>query len=256
MTTPIYEERDALAALGLLAHAFVTWDPPIPAGRVPDGRPIFTHFAGLNIHALVLDNEDGEVIAVERNRIHEYEDPTRHAELAAMRSALARIAVKRPRPVAMSVEEYYATKQFYVAEADYRARGCTLYTTLEPCPMCTATLCVARMKRTAYVIPDQKFGGSFPSIHGFYNMFDLAYDRCAIVGATAAAQAATAIVAKLELAVADMHAHGAHEISYLDSVHELLGEALQGLAALRDTDVQLENARTLGDLKRFCRIPG
>lgn len=127
-------ERDALGLLGVLSHAFLTWDPPVPAGQDASGRPDFTHFRGLNIQALVIDNTDGEVLALEKNSIHESEDPSRHAEPAALRAAVARLRVKRPRGAGTSVENYYRSQLFYADGDDaaaYARAGCTLFTSLD-----------------------------------------------------------------------------------------------------------------------------
>ena len=50
-------ERDALAFLGLLSSLYLRFDPPISYGDGDTAQP--THFQGLNVHALVIDNADG-----------------------------------------------------------------------------------------------------------------------------------------------------------------------------------------------------
>ncbi|MBL8023212.1 MAG: tRNA adenosine(34) deaminase TadA [Elusimicrobia bacterium] len=75
----------------------------------------------------------GRVIAKGRNRIRERCDPTAHAEILALRSAGTHL--KRER----------------LTEA-------TLYTTLEPCPMCAGALVLARVKRVVYAASDPKAG--------------------------------------------------------------------------------------------------
>jgi hypothetical protein len=50
-------ERDALAFLGLLSSLHLRFDPPISCGDGDTAQP--THFQGLNIHALIVDNADG-----------------------------------------------------------------------------------------------------------------------------------------------------------------------------------------------------
>ena len=65
--------RDALVFFGLLSSLYLRFDPPIrPAHRT---APQPTHFRGLNIHALIIDNADGEVLALEHNRIHVRQSP-------------------------------------------------------------------------------------------------------------------------------------------------------------------------------------
>jgi tRNA(adenine34) deaminase len=60
-------------------------------------------------------------------------DPTAHAEVVAIRSAAKKIS-------------------------SWRLEGCTLYVTLEPCPMCAGALVNARMKRVVWGCDDPKAG--------------------------------------------------------------------------------------------------
>ncbi len=263
-------ERDALAFLGVLTHAFLTWDPPVAAGRDSQGKPDFTHYAGLNIHALVIDNVDGEVLAIERNLIHEFADPTRHAEQAAIRSALGRLQIKRPRPAGMSVENYYRSHLFYdrgAAPEDFVRKGCTIYTTLEPCPMCTTTICVCRMKRTVFVIPDEKYGGSWgtpqrPGIKDrFYASYDLGYEALALAGASAAVERSRNLVGAIAPLISAMRKEGIQDTWFLDRLHHELRAGLDALTALKNSDIAASgtdrdiNLKTLMDLKRLCRLP-
>lgn len=77
--------------------------------------------------------ENGEVLAAERNRMRELNDPTAHAELLAIRAAL----VKR---------------------GTGRLDGCDLYVTLEPCAMCAGAMAHARVRRLYYGAEDRKAG--------------------------------------------------------------------------------------------------
>jgi hypothetical protein len=104
-------ERDALAFLGLLSVLYLRFDPPIRSAR--ETKPEPTHFKGLNVHALIIDNIDGEVLALEHNQIHAHQSPVEHAEQRALRTAIARIGVKRPRAPATTIEDYYRTQMFY-----------------------------------------------------------------------------------------------------------------------------------------------
>lgn len=76
---------------------------------------------------------DGEVIAAERNRMRELNDPTAHAEFLAIRAALAK-------------------------RGTGRLDGCDLYVTLEPCAMCAGAIAHARLRRVYYGAEDPKAG--------------------------------------------------------------------------------------------------
>jgi tRNA(adenine34) deaminase len=76
---------------------------------------------------------EGEVIAAERNRMRELNDPTAHAEMLAMRAALK-------------------------ARGTGRLDGCDLYVTLEPCAMCAGAMAHTRIRRLVYGAEDLKAG--------------------------------------------------------------------------------------------------
>src|SRR5258708_1117317 len=129
-------ERDALAFLGLLSSLYLRFDPPISCGNGDTAQP--THFQGLNIHALIIDNADGEVLALEHNQIHAYQSPVEHAEQRALRMAIARIGAKRPRAPVTTVEDYYRAQMFYdhgAEDVDFLQRAATINTPFDPCPM-------------------------------------------------------------------------------------------------------------------------
>ena len=75
----------------------------------------------------------GEVVAVAANEREATGDPTAHAELLAIRRAAA-------------------------ASGGWRLSDCTLYSTLEPCPMCAGAAHAARVGRLVYATPDPKAG--------------------------------------------------------------------------------------------------
>ena len=76
---------------------------------------------------------DGEVVATGSNRREIDADPTAHAEIIAVREA-ARVLGR------------------------WRLEGCTVYVTLEPCPMCAGALHAARVDRCVYGAVDPKAG--------------------------------------------------------------------------------------------------
>jgi tRNA(adenine34) deaminase len=76
---------------------------------------------------------DGAVIGRGGNRRERDGDPLAHAELVALREAAARVS-------------------------GWRLDGCTVYATLEPCPMCAGALVNSRVKRLVYGAADPKAG--------------------------------------------------------------------------------------------------
>ena len=73
----------------------------------------------------VIAGPDGAVIGRGRNRREESGDATAHAELEAIRQACA-------------------------ALGDWRLSGCTLFVTLEPCPMCTGAIINSRIPTVVF----------------------------------------------------------------------------------------------------------
>lgn len=76
---------------------------------------------------------DGAVIAAEANRMRALNDPTAHAEMLAIRAALA-------------------------VRGTGRLDGCDLFVTLEPCAMCAGAIAHARIRRLHYGVEDEKAG--------------------------------------------------------------------------------------------------
>ena len=77
--------------------------------------------------------EGNIVLAAERNRMKALGDPTAHAEMLAIRAALAR-------------------------RGSGRLDGCDLYVTLEPCAMCAGAIAHARVRRVYFAAEDVKAG--------------------------------------------------------------------------------------------------
>jgi tRNA(adenine34) deaminase len=76
----------------------------------------------------------GEVIASGSNQMRAGNDPTAHAEIAAIRAAAAKLGTQR-------------------------LVGCDLWVTLEPCAMCAGAIAHARIDRLYYGASDPKGGG-------------------------------------------------------------------------------------------------
>lgn len=73
------------------------------------------------------------------NQREQLKDPTAHAEIIALTQAAA-------------------------ALESWRLHGCTMYVTLEPCPMCAGALVLARMDRLVFGCEDPK-GGACKSLY-------------------------------------------------------------------------------------------
>ena len=76
---------------------------------------------------------EGRVIGRGANCRESGKDPTLHAEIVAMREAARE-------------------------SGGWRLEGCTLYVTLEPCPMCAGALILARISRLVFGCRDPKAG--------------------------------------------------------------------------------------------------
>jgi tRNA(adenine34) deaminase len=84
---------------------------------------------------------DDRVIASAHNQREQLRDPTAHAEMVAITQA------------AQQMESW-------------RLEGCTLYVTLEPCPMCAGAILQARVPTVVYGAPDPKGG----AVHTLYQL--------------------------------------------------------------------------------------
>lgn len=89
------------------------------AGEVPVGAAIV--------------DVDNNLIAVAENRRERDKDPTAHAEILALRAA------------GQALQNWHLDR-------------CTLYVTLEPCPMCTGAIILARLGLLVYGADDPKTG--------------------------------------------------------------------------------------------------
>ena len=79
-----------------------------------------------------------EIIAEARNAMRGSSDPTAHAEMEAIRAAAAKLGKSR-------------------------LDDCTLWVSLEPCPMCAAAVAIARFAALRFAAEDPKTGGV---VHG------------------------------------------------------------------------------------------
>jgi tRNA(adenine34) deaminase len=76
---------------------------------------------------------NGIIIAKGYNQREQLKDPTAHAEIIALTQAAAHFE-------------------------SWRLTDCTIYVTLEPCPMCAGALVLSRLNRLVYGCDDPKTG--------------------------------------------------------------------------------------------------
>jgi tRNA(adenine34) deaminase len=84
------------------------------------------------VGAVIIDSS-GNLIAEGENRKERDNDPTAHAEIVAIKLAAQRLQT-------------------------WRLNHCTLYVTLEPCPMCAGAIIQARIGLLVYGVDDRKTG--------------------------------------------------------------------------------------------------
>ena len=108
--------------------------------------------------------KDGEIIAEAHNLRHTGNVATAHAELLAIEEACRKLGT-------------------------WRLSGCTLYVTLEPCPMCAGAIINSRIDRVVYGVKDAKAGcvgsvinfNSYPFNHAFEVVDGVCEKECAKV---------------------------------------------------------------------------
>ncbi len=83
------------------------------------------------VGAVIVKNS--AIIARGYNQVEMLQDPTAHAEIIAIGSAANHLGSRR-------------------------LKGCTLYVTLEPCPMCAGAIVLSRLDRIVFGCFDQKMG--------------------------------------------------------------------------------------------------
>lgn len=84
------------------------------------------------IGAVIVD-QSGNVLARDRNRREQTQDPTAHAEILVLRRAAE-------------------------IKGSWRLAGCTLAVTMEPCPMCAGAAALARVDRVVFGAWNEDYG--------------------------------------------------------------------------------------------------
>ena len=115
-----------------MAEALVLAWEAAAAGEVPVG--------------CVITDRSGEIIGAGRNRREADKDACAHAEMLAIRQACMHLN-------------------------DWRLEGCTLYVTLEPCPMCAGAIINSRIPTIVYGAKEEQFG----SCGSVLNLFEERY---------------------------------------------------------------------------------
>lgn len=113
------------------------------------------------VGALVVNNKSGEIIAEAYNLRENKKSATAHAEILAIEEACKKVG-------------------------SWRLSGCSLYVTLEPCPMCAGALVNSRIDRVIYGASDALAGccgsvinfNSYPFNHAFEIIGGVCEDEC------------------------------------------------------------------------------
>ena len=93
---------------------------------------------------------DGEIIGEGYNRTRELCSPAAHAEIMAIEAAAR-------------------------AQNDWRLCGCSLYVTLEPCPMCAGAIINSRIDKVVFGAYDKRAGSC--ASESVINLFSCGYDH-------------------------------------------------------------------------------
>ena len=83
----------------------------------------------------VITDSTGTVLAATGNEREARHDPTAHAEILSLRQAGERIG-------------------------DWRLEGCTMFVTLEPCPMCAGAIAMSRLPRLVIGAWNDEYGAA------------------------------------------------------------------------------------------------
>lgn len=113
------------------------------------------------VGAVVVD-AGGRVIARGHNLRESKGDPTAHAEIVAIRKAAKKLSAISCQPSANTACSSHLKAENLKLKANssgaWRLSGCTLFVTLEPCPMCAGAIVNARVARIVYGAADPKAG--------------------------------------------------------------------------------------------------
>lgn len=94
----------------------------------------------------IITDTNGNIIGRGRNRTQKLHDASAHAEIEAIREACS-------------------------AAGDWRLENCTIYITLEPCPMCTGAIINSRIPNVVFGAKDELTGSCGSVIDLFSERF-------------------------------------------------------------------------------------
>ena len=117
-----------------------TWAVAAMQAALAEARAALEH-DDVPVGAVVVHR--GEVIAARHNERELQNDPVAHAEVLALRDASGRLG-------------------------QWRLDECTMYVTLEPCPMCAGAMVNARLGHLVYGAADPKAG----AVRSVYELLD------------------------------------------------------------------------------------
>ena len=117
--TPVSLQDDGLNDETNMSIALELAEEAAEAGEIPVG-------------AVIVD-DTGTIVAAARNECETLPDATAHAEILAIRRASELLG-------------------------SWRLTDCTIYVTLEPCPMCAGAIVNSRLKRLVYGAADSHMG--------------------------------------------------------------------------------------------------
>ncbi len=100
------------------------------------------------VGAVIVKDATGEIVGEGYNLRESAKSPLAHAEIMAIDGASKTLG-------------------------GWRLIGCTMYVTLEPCPMCAGAIINSRLPRVVYGATDPKAG----SVESVINLFDLPYNH-------------------------------------------------------------------------------
>ena len=94
------------------------------------------------VGAIIVKN--GEIISTGRNRREETGTASLHAEIDAINNACKKLG-------------------------GWNLSGCTMYVTLEPCPMCAGAILMSRLDKVVFGAYEEKFGAVGSKFNLFYD---------------------------------------------------------------------------------------